>query len=229
VGTAEEKNPCRKWKGVSRLSDPCVGLPSNLPAEARAAFSETETCIACRYQFCCYRTKNECEWAKKENSLALNGKTEEAEAAPRPKHESASDNKFKVVVVDDDSTGEDDDDDDEADIAANSKNYATPPLATRQMYLSKKELEQVALRNSYKKSPPTIPTVTQTPATAQKLSTTEMELMEEMEDWEVAPGTIKDEKTNMSEFSPPWLLLLYREHTRLTNCTRYRLFQRLHV
>ncbi|PTB60176.1 hypothetical protein M431DRAFT_173382 [Trichoderma harzianum CBS 226.95] len=61
VGKVEER-----WKGLSRLSTPCVGLPPDLPAEARAVSSKSVTCIACQYQFCCYRTKNECEWANQD-------------------------------------------------------------------------------------------------------------------------------------------------------------------
>lgn len=193
VGTAEEKNPCRKWKGVSRLSDPCVGLPASLPAEARAAFSRSDTCIACQYQYCCYRTKNECDWAKKEKGMVLNGMSKgadataqaEAEATPQSKLESASDNGAKTVVVDGGYA------DDDYDMISDGLG---PPL-------SKKELEQVPIRTSQKKSLPPVSTVTQTSAIAQKVSTAWMEEAEEMEDWEVAPGTIKDEVTNMSKIS----------------------------
>ncbi|KAH8126546.1 hypothetical protein LI328DRAFT_131452 [Trichoderma asperelloides] len=188
VGTAEEKNPCRKWKGVSRLSDPCVGLPASLPAEARAAFSKSETCMACQYQYCYYRTKNECDWAKNENRVVLDGVSEEAdataqaeaEAISQSKHESASDNRAKVVVVDDGYT------DDDYDIVSEG------------LSLSKREPEEVPIRTSQKKSSPPISAAALASAAAQKLSTSQMEEVEEMEDWEVAPGTIKDEVTNMN-------------------------------
>lgn len=221
VGTAEEKNPCRKWKGVSRLSDPCVGLPASLSTEARAAFSKSKTCIACQYQYCYYRTKNECDWAKNENDTVLDGMSKEAdakaqaeaEATSQPKHESVSDNKAKAVVVDDGYA------DDDYDIISDG------------LLLSKMDPKQVPIRTSDKKSSPPISTVTQTLATTQKLFTAQTEgVEEEMEDWEVAPGTITDDLTNMSEF--PFAMVLpsyYQEHVRLTDYTRYRLFQCLHV
>ncbi|KAL7795288.1 hypothetical protein V8C37DRAFT_373984 [Trichoderma ceciliae] len=198
VGTAEEKNPCRKWKGVSRLSDPCVALPSTLPAEARAAFSGTETCIACQYQFCCYRTRNECEWAKRESSPGLDGKAEEVEAAAesQQKREPAFESKYKIIVLDDDGTDD--------DMVANIHSHAGLPPATRlrgrsssSSSSSKREPQQVPIRNSYKKSsPPTSPAAQASAKIAQKLASAEVEEMEEMEDWEVAPGTIKDERTS---------------------------------
>lgn len=109
----------------------------------------------------------------------------EAEATPQSKLESASDNGAKTVVVDGGYA------DDDYDMISDGLG---PPL-------SKKELEQVPIRTSQKKSLPPVSTVTQTSAIAQKVSTAWMEEAEEMEDWEVAPGTIKDEVTNMSKIS----------------------------
>lgn len=181
VGTAEEKNPCRKWKGVSRLSDPCVGLPASLSAEARAAFSRSKTCIACQYQYCYNRTKIECEWARNDNDMALDSMGEEADATaeteaevmPQSGVEPASKMMPKAVVAD---SGYADDDYD---------------MISDGLPLSKKEPEQVPIRTSQNKSPPPVSNVTQNSAAAQ------MEA-EEMEDWEIAPGTIKDEVTNMN-------------------------------
>lgn len=197
VGTAEEKNPCRKWKGVSRLSDPCVGLPASLPAEARAAFSKSKTCIACQYQYCYNRTKNECDWARNDNGMALDdmsGEADiaapaEAEATPQSMFESAYDNRSKAVVAD---GGYADDDYD---------------MISDGLPLSKREPEQVPIRTSQNKSPPPVSNATPNSAAAQ------MEEAEEMEDWEVAPGTIKDEVTNMSEFPSAMAVTSYIKHT----------------
>ncbi|KAL7922541.1 hypothetical protein ACQKWADRAFT_292736 [Trichoderma austrokoningii] len=169
VGTAEEKNPCRKWKGVSHLSEPCVGLPASLPAEARAAFSRSETCMACQYHYCYNRTKNECDWAKNENGMALDGVSEEADATAQAESGAAATTQSKLET----NGGCADDD---YDMISDG-----PPL-------SKKEPEQVFTRTSQKKSSPPISTS----------ATTRIEDMEEMEDWEVAPGTVKDEVTNMN-------------------------------
>lgn len=213
VGTAEEKNPCRKWKGVSRLSDPCVGLPASLPAEARAAFSRSTTCMACQYQYCFNRTKNECEWAR--NELALDGMSEEAdataqaeaEATPQSGLESAYDTRSKAAVAD---GGYADDDYD---------------MISDGLPQSKREPEQVPIRPPQNKSPPPVSNVKQNSAAAR------MEEAEEMEDWEVAPGAIKDEVTNMSEFPSAMAVTSYTKHMHvgLTDYTRYRLFQHLHV
>ncbi|KAL7893843.1 hypothetical protein HDV63DRAFT_102953 [Trichoderma sp. SZMC 28014] len=180
VGTAEEKNPCRKWKGVSRLSDPCVGLPASLSAEARAAFSKSKTCIACQYQYCYNRTKNECEWAKNDNGMVLDGIGEEADAKAQAEAEamtqsgveSVHDNRSNAVVTD---GGYADDDYD---------------MISDGLPQSKKEPEQVPIRPSRNKSSP--------PVSTKHLAAAQMEEAEEMEDWEVAPGTIKDEVTNMN-------------------------------
>ncbi|UKZ72694.1 hypothetical protein TrVFT333_000328 [Trichoderma virens FT-333] len=160
VGEAEEMNPCRRWKGLSRLSDPCVGLPRDLPAEARAAFSKSTTCIACQYQFCCYRLKNECEWANNDGKQDLNGTTEGA--VSQQNHQSVEESD-KVVVLEDE------------DVDGGASTRRSNGLST-----STKQPEQYSVQ------------------TGQKPSSAEVAEMEEMEDWEIAPGTMKDEKTNMN-------------------------------
>ncbi|KAL6797916.1 hypothetical protein GGI42DRAFT_89969 [Trichoderma sp. SZMC 28013] len=55
-------------------------IPSNTPASLHILWvrrRELVTRIACHYQFCCYRTKNECEWASEGQNQDLEGKTEE--------------------------------------------------------------------------------------------------------------------------------------------------------
>ncbi|UKZ46103.1 hypothetical protein TrVGV298_000301 [Trichoderma virens] len=178
VGEAEEMNPCRRWKGLSRLSDPCVGLPRDLPAEARAAFSKSATCIACQYQFCCYRLKNECEWANNDGKQDLNGTTEGA--VSQQNHQSVEESD-KVVVLEDE------------DVDGGASTRRSNGLST-----STKQPEQYSVQSSEKKSPPLSTTALTTSIAGQKPSSAEVAEMEEMEDWEIAPGTMKDEKTNMN-------------------------------
>lgn len=208
VGVAEEKNPCRKWKGVSRLSDPCVALPLDLPAAARAAFSKTETCIACQYQSCYYNVQNECEWAARGDGPQLSGKI--GETTSEQKHKSAFENGHKIVVLDDDT-------DDDAH-TGHSRLATMPPVTRQRSTMS--EPDKPTTEGSSKNGVP--------PATAaRKLSPAETGEMEEMEDWEVAPGTIKDAKSNTSEYCSP-LAHLYITNT-LTNHARHWLFQCVHV
>ncbi|KAH6611472.1 hypothetical protein Trco_001492 [Trichoderma cornu-damae] len=181
VGRAEEKNPCRKWKGLSRLSDTCVALPSDLPAEARAAFSKTETCATCQYQSCCFQAKNDCDWAKKPD-----GKTEEA--ASQQQVESALEDENKMVAADDGGDGGVTDHDGNA----RTRRDDNPPS-------SKEESGHAATQSSDDKSHPLVTAARRaSAATARKLSPAEMEEMEEMEDWEVAPGTVTDKRTHMN-------------------------------
>ncbi|KAL7934105.1 hypothetical protein V8C35DRAFT_303217 [Trichoderma chlorosporum] len=173
VGKVEELNPCGKWKGISRLSEPCVGLPPDLPAEARAAFSKTKTCIACQYQFCCYRTKNECEWA---DDVHDDGLTVE-----------------EAVLHQDQS--------DKADVggaAAKVDDYATVQRLVNQgrgLSSSTKQAELPILAFE-KKSPPLSNNALPAATAARKPSSAAVAEMEEMEDWEIAPGTMKDETTS---------------------------------
>ncbi|KAL6805705.1 hypothetical protein J3E68DRAFT_421954 [Trichoderma sp. SZMC 28012] len=187
VGKAEEMNPCDRWKGLSRLSTPCVGLPPDLPAEAKAVFSKSVTCIACQYQFCCYRTKNECEWANQDQDLE--GKTEEA--VPQQNHQTAVEQGDKAVVLDDEEMTD--------GAGTKADDHAALPQVMRQstrLSSSIKPPEQYPIQNSEKKSPPLGTTIPPTSGAAHKPSAAEVTEMEEMEDWEIAPGTMKDETTN---------------------------------
>ncbi|KAK4075343.1 uncharacterized protein Triagg1_4464 [Trichoderma aggressivum f. europaeum] len=165
VGRAEEMNPCDRWKGLSRLSSPCVGLPADLPAEARAVFSKSVTCIACQYQFCCYRTKNECEWAHQDQDLG--GKTEEA--IPQKNYQAAVEEGDKAAALDDEDT---------------------TMRWSNGLSSSARQPEEYPVQDSEKKNPPLGTTALHKPSPA------ELTEMEEMEDWEIAPGTMKDETTN---------------------------------
>ncbi|PNP49652.1 hypothetical protein THARTR1_09663 [Trichoderma harzianum] len=176
VGKAEEMNPCDRWKGLSRLSTPCVGLPPDLPAEARAVFSKSATCIACQYQFCCYRTKNECEWANKDHDQSLDKTAEEA--APQQNHQTA-------VSLDDEDMSD-------GTCTKADDDAALPPVMRQSSGLSSsiKPPEQYLVQDSEKKSFATATTAVHKPSPA------EVTEMEEMEDWEIAPGTMKDETTS---------------------------------
>ncbi|KAL7954377.1 hypothetical protein V8C34DRAFT_294489 [Trichoderma compactum] len=183
VGKAEEMNPCDRWKGLSRLSTPCVGLPPDLPAEARAVFSKSVTCIACQYQFCCYRTRNECEWASEGQDQDLGSKTEEA--ASQKNHRTSVEEGDKAVALDDEDMS------DGAGTKADD-HAALPQVMRRSSGLSSstRQPEEHPIQGSEKKS--TLPIST----AAHKPSPAELAETEEMEDWEIAPGTMKDETTN---------------------------------
>ncbi|RFU78219.1 hypothetical protein TARUN_4013 [Trichoderma arundinaceum] len=191
VGRAEELNPCNRWKGVSRLSDTCVALPSDLPAEARAAFSKTDICVACQYEFCCSRARNECEWATRERSPGLGGQTEEA--ASQPPHKQAFEDKSNIVILDDDGT-------DDGMVITSNENAALPPTTKQDHNLpsSNMEYETAHAQGFEEKNPLPATAAAQASAAAQKPSPAEVEDMEEMEDWEIAPGTIMSERTNLN-------------------------------
>jgi hypothetical protein len=131
----------------------------------------------------------------------------EAEATPQSRLESAYDTRSKAAVAD---GGYADDDYD---------------MISDGLPQSKREPEQIPIRPPQNKSPPPVSNVKQNSAAAR------MEEAEEMEDWEVAPGAIKDGVTNMSEFPSAMAVTSYTKHmhVRLTDYTRYRLFQHLHV
>ncbi|KAL7914945.1 hypothetical protein GGI35DRAFT_435641 [Trichoderma velutinum] len=189
VGKAEEMNPCDRWKGLSRLSAPCVGLPPDLPAEARAVFSKSVTCIACQYQFCCYRTKNECEWANEDLHQDLESKTEET--VSQQSHQTGVEEGDRAVVLDDEDVG--------GGGGTKVDDHAGLPRVMRQssgFSSSTKQPEQYPIQGSEKKSPPLVTTALPTSTAVHKPLPAEVTEMEEMEDWEIAPGTMKDETTN---------------------------------
>ncbi|TFB03856.1 hypothetical protein CCMA1212_004116 [Trichoderma ghanense] len=167
VGRAEEMDPCRRWKGISRLAEPSVALPPDLPAEAKAAFSRTETCIACQYQLCCYRLKNECEWGNRDDQ-GLDSAAEEA--ASQQNHEPAVTNNHGDRM---------DLDDGIANVQASTTQFG-----------------QYAAQSQQKQDPQLAASALE--ASARKLSSAEVEDFEKMEDWEMAPGTTKEEETNLN-------------------------------
>ncbi|KAL6879162.1 hypothetical protein J3F83DRAFT_758857 [Trichoderma novae-zelandiae] len=190
VGRAEEINPCRRWRGISRLAEPCVVLPPDLPAEARAAFSKTETCIACQYQLCSYRIKNECELGNRDDQ-GLDSTAEEATSQQNHEPAVADSHSDKAVDLDDGS----------ADSSTTTKLNGFTSRTTGQSSgfpPSTTESGQYAPESHHKQDPPLAAGALKTAAAARKLSSAEIEEMERMEDWEVAPGTTKDEETNLN-------------------------------
>ncbi|PTB69411.1 hypothetical protein BBK36DRAFT_1165681 [Trichoderma citrinoviride] len=177
VGRAEEINPCRRWKGISRLAEPCVALPSDLPTEAKAAFSKTETCVACQYQLSCYRLKNECEWGNRDDE-GLDSTTEGVE--PQQNHEPATTNGYSDQMdLDDGSAGN--------GMAPKLDDYASQTTGqTNGFQSSTTQPEQDAAET----------TAPKTSTYSRNLSSAEVEDIEKMENWEMAPGTTKDEETN---------------------------------
>ncbi|KAL6876089.1 hypothetical protein HDV57DRAFT_510485 [Trichoderma longibrachiatum] len=169
VGRAEELNPCRRWKGISRLAEPCVALPLDLPAEAKATFSETETCIACQYQLCCYRLKNECEWG---NSRGSESAAEEAVSQQNHEPAVANGHSDKMASNPDSS----------ASLSAGQSSGFDSLTTQSEQYVAEyhhKQEPQIAALTSYR-----------------KVSPAEIEAVEKMESWEMAPGTTKEVETN---------------------------------
>jgi hypothetical protein len=166
-----------------------VALPPDLPAEAKAAFSKTETCIACQYQLCFYRFKNECEWSNGDNG-SLDSAVEEA--VSQQNHEPVVPNGHSDKMdLDDGNAG--------GSKAANLDDYASRTAGQSSAFQSSTtQSKQYVAENHTKQDPQLAASALDASTASRKVSPAEVEGFEKMEGWEMAPGATKDE-TNLSE------------------------------
>ncbi|KAM0340844.1 hypothetical protein ACHAPU_010260 [Fusarium lateritium] len=157
----------------ARLSQPCIGLPLNMPPSAKRSFSARDTCVGCKYWCHLQRQSNGCDWC------------------PEPKNARAS---ASLVISSSEEDGQ------EMDIVDEVEEPDTVVKGIRQRFRyfmeERERREQSSIQDSE-----VIPDQT----TTDVVSTGQADGIElEMEDWEVAPGRMKDDSENIA-FSNSYL------------------------
>ncbi|GKU02079.1 unnamed protein product [Fusarium langsethiae] len=62
VVTGTEQCTANTARPTARLSTLCIALPAGMPTSAKQAFSSLETCVGCRYWCILQRRSNSCDW-----------------------------------------------------------------------------------------------------------------------------------------------------------------------
>ncbi|KAK7413727.1 hypothetical protein QQX98_007370 [Neonectria punicea] len=175
-----------KDRPTSRLSTPCIRLPSNMHAAAQKVFSTVPSCVGCRYWSHLQRQKNRCDWS------------------PDPKlsrSQSAEDTKKGIVDVKGpdskvEETIEDEDEDEEVvrEVRQTRRRFAAPaPVQT-----------PVPVPVPVKVLPPAAPAIMGNNGLANTSGQFSGSSME-MEEWEVAPGRVMDGAASNIAYSNSYL------------------------
>ncbi|KAJ4251936.1 hypothetical protein NW762_011236 [Fusarium torreyae] len=152
----------------ARLSQPCVALPSGMPTSAKQAFSTLESCVGCRYWCHLQRRSNGCDWCP-EPKLGRGASTGSARSP------SGSDEMNQEMDVDDKKEA-----DSEPIVGTVTETVHEPKRAKRRPSV---HTGQITMSDQS-----TVGIV----GRPGQMGGVELE----MEDWEIAPGRMKDESSS---------------------------------
>ncbi|KAJ4135164.1 hypothetical protein NW768_004782 [Fusarium equiseti] len=179
--TGSEQCTANTTRPSARLSQPCIALPNGMSLSAKQIFSPLETCVGCRYWCHLQRRANACDWCP----------------FPMPRVRATGSGSGRSSSSDEGPATMEIDDEVEAPIVG---------TVTETVFQHKRPKTDFYKHTSNTKGQPTAITQTsaQTPTTItgqSQMGNAELE----MEDWEVAPGRMKDDSSNNIAFSNSYL------------------------
>lgn len=177
VVTGSEQCTVNTTRPSARLSQPCIALPTGMSLSAKQAFSSLESCVGCRYWCHLQRRSNACDWCP----------------FPMPRvRATASGSGRSSSSEDEPTTMEIDDEIEEPIVGTVTETVHENKRPNRHSSTHTKDQPAVSTRK-LRQSSPIITNDHPTVISGQsQLGNAELE----MEDWEVAPGRMKDDSSN---------------------------------
>jgi len=172
VVTGSEQCTANTNRPSARLSQPCIALPNGMSLSAKQAFSSLESCVGCRYWCHLQRRSNACDWCP----------------FPMPRVRATGSGSGRSSSSDEEPPAMEIDDEVEAPIVG---------TVTETVHGNKRPKSRFYTHTSNTKDQPTV--ITQTSAQTHTITTGQSQTGNaelEMEDWEVAPGRMKDDSSN---------------------------------
>ncbi|KAF5668108.1 hypothetical protein FHETE_5374 [Fusarium heterosporum] len=176
--TGSEQCIANTTRPSARLSQPCIALPSNMPASAKRAFSARDTCVGCKYWCHLQRQSNGCDWCLEPKNGRSGGIV----------ISSSEEDSQEVEVVD--------------EVVEKSKPAVKSVIQRWRQYRAEIEEKQPREQPSIQHSKDSEVMTDQDTDIVGRPGQVGVEL--EMEDWEVAPGRMKDDSENIA-FSNSYL------------------------
>lgn len=174
-----------------RLSVPCIGLPHNMNSFAKSMFSNVETCVGCKYWSALQRRSNTCDWSGQEfKPRGVSTPASATEEIPES---------VELMDVDDE-----DEDDTDTDTDSDSEPEPEPEpepevLAVKKLKIRKRKREEIMPTTV---SHPVIRRQSFVQANVPSGPMGNADL--EMEEWEVAPGRMRDGDGDESTLHQTW-------------------------
>ena len=182
---------------TSRLSIPCIALPHNMNSFAKTTFSNVDTCVGCKYWSYLQRRSNTCDWSGQEF------KPRGVLSVPTPTSATDEIPDLEPIEIDDDESDDDDTDTDSDPEPVTKPSRQSdpapevPPIKTIRERKRKRPLETTTASRIVTLRQPTVQ------ANVQSAEFSSVDL--EMEDWEIAPGRMRDVDGSESTFHEPIL------------------------
>ncbi|KAJ4015866.1 hypothetical protein NW752_006795 [Fusarium irregulare] len=183
--TGSDQCTANTTRPSARLSQPCVALPNGMSPSAKEAFSTLETCVGCRYWCHLQRRSNACDWCP----------------FPMPRVRATGSGSGRSSSSDDEPTTME-----IAEVEAPIVGTVTETVYQNKrpksdFYKHTKDQPAVAIEKHGQSS--TVATNDHPTVMSGQSQMGNAEL--EMEDWEVAPGRMKDDSSNNIAFSNSYL------------------------
>ncbi|KAF7559394.1 hypothetical protein G7046_g4756 [Stylonectria norvegica] len=193
---------------TSRLSIPCVALPHNLHSTAKACFSATETCVGCRYWSHLQRRSNHCDWSpsRGERSRPIPGWALSRQTPASSVESAAVPEEVESVAMSEPMEAEDED----KTQSDTSPEDTEPVLKPKRKHRRTRNMQGEAMVQSIASPAGEEPApetrrkrkrAVSSSASGEDLAIKPVQISSadlEMEDWEVAPGRMRDEAASQN-------------------------------
>lgn len=186
---------------TSRLSVPCVALPSDVGRACKLTFSGVDTCVGCKYWSHLQRRQNTCDWSGQEYKPRVTTTITTVSTSTSTSVSAAEETRKVVDVMEID--------DDEPEPELESERVSEPVRrreSSKERRQRKRDFRREMRRSSVRESLVGVGT--------QPMQFGSADL--EMEEWEVAPGSMRDQKGSESRL--PCSVFSVRMLTRFRHC-----------